>query len=81
MRANNTHFDDHYLRNAHERSSGITLDGSSSKVASVEAAASRPEPSEQLVRDMQARWEQEVTPRIGFENYAQLKQCLSGNSQ
>lgn len=81
MRANNTHFDDHFLRNAHKRSSGITLDGSSSKVSSVEAAASRPEPGEQLVRDMQARWEQEVVPRIGFENYAQLKQCLSGNSE
>jgi hypothetical protein len=81
MRANNTHFDDHFLRNAHERRSGIALDGSSSKVSSVEAAAGRPEPSEQLIRDMQARWEQEVTPRIGFPDYAQLKQYLSGNSE
>jgi hypothetical protein len=81
MRTNNKHFDDHFLRNAHERRSGITLDGSSSKVSSLESAVGRPKPSEQLVRDMQARWEQEVTPRIGFEDYAQLKQSLSGNSE
>ena len=79
MRANEKHFGDFPLRKAHEKRSGLTLEGNSSKVSSVESAASRPKPSEQLVLDMQARWEQEVTPRIGFKDYPQLRQWLSNS--
>jgi hypothetical protein len=74
MRSHDSQFDDHFLRNQRDPAMGIPLHGSSSKVSSSESATNRPEPSEQLINDMQSRWEREVTPRIGFRNYQELKQ-------
>ncbi len=77
MREHGSHFDDHFLHLARYEATGIPKISSSSKVSSKEASRSRPQPSEQLIIDMQARWEREVTPRTGFEDYAALKRWFS----
>lgn len=73
MREHGSHFDDHFLRLKRYDAMGVPRDSSSSKVSSSEASRNRPMPSEKLIADMQTRWEQEVSPRTGFENYEALK--------
>ena len=77
MREHGSHFDDHFLHLARHETMGIPKISSSSKVSSKEASRNRPQPSKQLITDMQARWEREVTPQTGFEDYAALKRWFS----
>jgi aryl sulfotransferase len=72
MQEHGTHFDDHFLREQRYSALGVPADSASSKVSA--ATTTRPEPSAQLIADMQARWTQDVTPRIGFGSYEELKQ-------
>jgi hypothetical protein len=77
MREHGSHFDDHFLRLQRYDAMGVPRDSYSSKVSSREASRNRPVPSEKLIADMQAKWEREITPRIGFKNYEALKNWFS----
>lgn len=77
MREHGTHFDDHFLRLQTYQAMGVPEKSYSSKVSSNEASLHRPRPSDRLIADMQARWEQDVTQRTGFKDYEALKQWFS----
>ncbi|MEH6589807.1 MAG: sulfotransferase domain-containing protein [Halioglobus sp.] len=75
MQEHSTHFDDHFLRIQRNPLMGVPTDGASSKVSA--SGTVRPEPSAQLITDMQARWTQEVAPHIGFDRYEDLMHWFS----
>ena len=79
MQEHSTHFDDHFLRARQNSGMGVPADGASSKVSASEMV--RPEPSAQLVADMQVRWAEDVTPRIGFGSYEELKHWFLSRSR
>ena len=72
MRSHDSHFDDNFLRDWRSEALAVPRDNSSSEVSSAESASDRPEPSEQLIADMQERWQLEVSPRVGFQDYPAL---------
>jgi aryl sulfotransferase len=72
MQEHGSHFDDHFLRQRRDPVMGLPAGGSSSKVSSEDARATRPQPSQALIADMQLRWDRDVTPATGLENYEQL---------
>ena len=72
MQEHGSHFDDHFLRQQRDPVMGLPPGGSSSKVSSEDSRAARPQPSQALIADMQLRWDRDVTPATGLENYEQL---------
>ena len=77
MQEHGAHFDDHFLRQQRDPVMGLPLESSSSKVSSQSSRASRPVPSTELMAAMQQRWEQEVLPVTGLENYQQLRASMA----
>ncbi|MEH6587032.1 MAG: sulfotransferase domain-containing protein [Halioglobus sp.] len=77
MQEHGSHFDDHFLQLKRNPVMDLPLQSSSSKVASQESRASRPQPSEQLIAAMQARWNEEVRPATGLANYSELILALT----
>ena len=79
MQDNGSHFDDHFLRRQRDPAMGLAPNSTSSKVSSAESRSSRPEPSQTLRADMQARWEEEVGSATGIENYGELLKTMAQN--
>ncbi len=77
MQHHGSHFDDHFLRRQRNPEMELGPESSSSKVSSELSRASRPEPSDALINDMQVRWNQEVLPVTGLESYDALLQRMA----
>lgn len=77
MQQHGSHFDDHFLRQQRNPAMELGPANLSSKVSSALSRAARPEPNEALVKDMQARWDQDVRSVTGLKNYAALLQQIT----
>ena len=78
MQAHGQHFDDHFLRLRRQSFLDVPADSSSSKVMA--AGTPRPQHGPEVVAAMAERWQQEVTPRTGFVDYAALGEWLDTRS-
>ena len=79
MQDNGSHFDDHFLRRQRDPVMGLASNSTSSKVSSAESRSSRPEPSQTLRDDMQARWDEEIGSVTGIESYNELLKAMAQN--
>ncbi len=75
MQAHDSHFDDHFLREKRKAALGISAAGSSSKVSA--NTKEKPVPDADTIAAMQQRWDAEVTPMTGLQDYAHLLTSLT----
>ncbi|MFT5484911.1 MAG: hypothetical protein ACI9GW_003580 [Halieaceae bacterium] len=76
MKAHNSHFNDHLLRNKRDEATG-TPPSNTSKVASGVLGAHRDYFSTALTQLMTDRWTEVVTPELDWNNYEELLEAMS----
>lgn len=79
MTEHGQHFDDHFLRLQRYSQMQVPAQSSSSKVMAA-GGAPRPQAGPDVVEAMARRWREEVTPRIGFPDYAALCNWFEASS-
>ena len=76
MRLHNTQFDDHLTREKRNQAMGLPLFSNTSKVGQGVSGAHRDYFSAELEQLMVQRWQQEVTPGLGWQSYEELLHAI-----
>jgi Sulfotransferase domain len=78
MLAHKQLFDDRMMREMTERRLGLAPDGDSAKVRSGRVGDHEREMPPEAIAMLDAAWNETVTPKTGFRNYAELNEALGG---
>jgi hypothetical protein len=77
MREHDSHFNDHFLRDIRQADMGLPEDGAISKVRPAGTGIKRRDISSNVEQLMAQRWQETVTPQLGWKSYQELLQDFS----
>ncbi len=81
MLAHKDKFDDKLMRERSEKVAGLPTGSDSAKVRKGEVGEHRQELSAEIIAGLDAIWQREITPRLGFPHYEDLAAALSWDGE
>ena len=77
MQAHRDQFEDHIIRKARSAAMRLRVDGQLNKVRNGQVGESRQIVPEEIRRELEHAWQKEITPKIGFNSYDDLRKELA----
>ena len=76
MQENKEQFEDNIIREARSAAMRLPLDGQLNKVRNGQVGESKQGVSDEIKKELDAVWREEITPKIGLSSYEDLRKEL-----